>query len=269
MLTTIGGGNTHSMTDDLTDADRDAQIVAQYERHQGVYDAIEDKLTRIREVIETGPREVAETMLFLADTYALISAQTSVDAHELGFVRVVHAESMAEVREVLEETRANEGSTAIMYYNNKADFIEYNIKYVDYGHHLDLFRNGKIDELHRRKLDEVKGVQMNKAGFSLAMCGVTEKMCVDANVARFFGLDPDNVDDVPSTVVVDRWDQFCKDLRRRAPTLLDDYDVSPYIWQWVTFDCQREVGVESHDPWFLTVDGATDGDVLGPTGAQL
>ena len=245
------------------DASRDARLVSQYTNHRMLYDSIQERLEGVRAVIEEEPAPVAKTVLFLADTYALISAQTSVSPHELAFVRVAQASSMPEIREALQETRARgEQQHAVMYHNSKAEYIQANLQQVDYGRQLELFRDGRFDSLHRLKVDDVKGVGMAKAGFSLAMCGVTEKMCVDANVARFFDLDPSDPREVPNTVVVDRYEEFCEDLRRRAPTLVDDFDLSNFLWQWVCFDARRDVGVETHDPWFLTVGQASDVGLL-------
>ena len=246
------------------DSDRDAQLLEQYTTHKLLYDGIQERLDDVREFIQEAPTPVAETILFLADTYALISAQTPVRPHELAFVRVAQASSFDEMASALAETRARgRTSEAVLYHNNKAEYIQYNLQQVDYAEQVELFRAGDVDELHRRKVDDVKGVGMAKSAFSLAMCGLTEKMCVDANVARFFDLDPSDPREVPNTVVVERYERFCRDLREQAPTLLERYDVSNFLWQWVCFDARRDYGVETHDPWFLTVGQAGDIDLLG------
>lgn len=250
------------MTTD-TEPDRDARLVDQYTTHQLLYDSIQERLEGVRELVEEAPTAVAQTVLFLADTYALISAQTSVRPHELAFVRVAQASSFEEVQTALADTRARgDQQHAVMYHNNKADYVQYNTQQVDYAEQVELYRAGRFDELHRRKVDDVKGIGMAKSAFSLAMAGVTEKMCVDANVARFFALDPTDPREVPNTVVVDRYEQFCEELRARAPTLVQQYDLSNFLWQWVCFDARRDVGVETHDPWFLTVGQAGDVDLL-------
>lgn len=251
----------------MTDPDhqRDADVVGQYVENKLIYDATQVKLERITNLIETEPDPIAETILFMADTYAVISTQTRVGPHELAFVRVMHAMDMDAIRRVLEETRARgPRDDAVLFHNNKASYIEANLRNVDYSAQLELFRAGKFDELHRRKVDDVAGIGMAKSAFSLAMCGVTQKMCVDGNVARFFGIDPEDREEYPHTVVVDRWESFCADLRERTPTLQEAFDVPNFIWQWVIFDAQRDEGVATHDPWFLTVDEATTDDLLGP-----
>lgn len=253
-----------TMSDELTDDERDEMIVEHYEDRQGVYDSIQQKLDGVRNVIDTAPRPVAETVLFLADVYAIISTQTHVDAHELAFAKLIREDDPDEINRILKETRADGGSKVVMFHNYKTDYIQHALHEVDYGHQLDLYRDRQINDLHRYKVDHVNGTGINKAGFSLAMSGITDKMCIDGNVARFFGLDPDDNDDVPETVVVDKWDAFCDSVRERAPTVQERYGVENYIWQWVAFDVNREVGVETHDPWFLAVDDATSGGMLSP-----
>lgn len=246
--------------DRLDDARRDATITAQYRAHRAVYDGIEAQLDRVHEAVCEAPRLVAKTLLFMADTYAIISASTSVGVHELAFVEAVAEGTPAGIERALTETRARgDQSWAVVYHNNKARYIADNLESVDYDRHLDAFRAGEVDRLHRLKVDEVTGLGVNKAGFSLAMCGITEKMCVDTNVARFAGLDPD--EDVPETVVIDRWEAFCADLREGIDTIVHEDGVSPYLWQWVAFNARRGT-VETHDPWFLTVADATGREVL-------
>lgn len=255
---------------DSIDPYLDAQITRQYREHRQFYDATQRKLDAVREAILEAPDLVAKTVLFLADMYAIISSNTRVRAHELGFLRAVEASTDKELREALANTRAilGSGDWAVMYHPTKAEHIIETMNEVDYDRHLRLFREGEFDRLHRLKVDgtlddhtPVKGLGTAKAAFSLAMCGVTQKMCVDSNVARFFGLDPD--EDVPSSKVVPpTYEAFCADLRARAPTIIREDGVSNYIWQWVTFDFQRAQGVETHDPWFLTVEDTVDEPIL-------
>lgn len=70
-------------------------------------------------------RAVQQSVLFHADLYALISANTRVAAHERGYIDALDADSRDEYRDALQ---AND----VLYYNNKADYIDHNLAVVDY-----------------------------------------------------------------------------------------------------------------------------------------
>lgn len=244
------------MSSNPTDSDSTAlraQIQTQYEHNQPIYDEIQAKLDGVRDVVETAPMFLASQIMMMGDVYSIISANTHVDAHELAYTRLMSedASDLDTIQEILGSTRATgEHAHAVMYYNNKAKYIVDNLQIVDYTQQVKMLREGEIDELHRYKVDHVKGIGMRKAAFSLAITGVTEKMCIDSNVARMFGI-PD--EDVYDGVVVEKYEAECERLRDQAPELVDE--VSNFLWQWLVFDVAREVGVTTHDPWFLSLPG--------------
>lgn len=155
-----------------------------YQQHQQTYRHIQNKLDQLRERLLDADRPVQKSVLFHADMYSLISANTRVEAHEGGYIDALTAGSRDEYQQALQ---AND----VLYYNNKADYIDHNLGAVDYDSQLERLQAGNLDAVHRQKIDNVLGLGTLKSAFSLAMCGFDEKMCIDANVARYFDLDTD------------------------------------------------------------------------------
>lgn len=231
------------MTDDL-----DQRLLNQYEQNRHLYNSIERQLDAVYDRIMDGPDVVAKTLLYQADVFAIVSVQTHVSVHERGFMRIIGLDSADEIAGELGDLRGP-NNQAVMYHNNKSEYIVDAIQNVDYARQLELFRAREFDELNRYKIDHVKGLKMAKSAFSLAMCGVTDRMCVDSNVARIFGYE---WDDVPNTVVVETYQDFCDELVAEAPSLARR--TSRFIYQWVAFDVARGVGITPHDSWFLQVE---------------
>lgn len=232
------------------------RLLNQYHENKAVYDDIEDQLDTIYDTIMHDSETVAKTLLYLGDVFAIVSVQTHVSAHEQAFTRVVGLNTREEIVEVLRTVRGP-NNQPVMYHNYKSDYLMDALTSVDYDRQLELFRARKFDELHRFKVDNVKGLRMAKASFALAMCGVTDRMCVDSNVARLFGYD---WDDVPDTVVVERYHAFCDELVAKAPALARR--TNRFLFQWVAFDLARDVGITPHDVWFLQAEEVVDQPLL-------
>jgi thermostable 8-oxoguanine DNA glycosylase len=207
------------------------EVYDYYQHHDQMYRHIQTKLDRVRDRLLAVDRPTQQTVLFHADMYALISANTRVEAHEAGYVEALDAESRDGYRDALQ---AND----VLYYNNKADYIDHNLGVVDYDRQAERLQSGQIDAVHHEKLDTVLGLGTLKAAFSLAMCGFDEKMCIDANVASYFGLDTD--EDVYDGVVIDDYERQCGRLRSLEPQLASE--TSPFVFFRIPVvrDCGRQ-----------------------------
>ena len=64
------------------------------------------------------------------------------------------------------------------------------------------------------------------------MCGFTGTLCIDANVASYFGLNTEG--DVYDGVVIDDQEWQYRRLRSKEPQLAAE--TSPFVFQWVVFD---------------------------------
>jgi len=222
-----------------------------FHEYQQTYRHIEDKLDRLNEAFLEASRTTQQVALFQADLYSLISANTRVEAHEAGFLDALDAQSRDEYRDAFYDNN-------VLYHNNKADYVTHNLGNVDYETQAERLQAGNIDAAHRQKVDTVLGVGVRKGAFALAMLGFDEKMCIDANVASYFGLDTE--DDVYNGPVIDTYERQCGRLRSREPLLASE--TSPFMFQWVVFDFERVGRPTMHDAWFGAIEDVLDVQLL-------
>jgi thermostable 8-oxoguanine DNA glycosylase len=211
--------------------------VTHYERHSDVYDHISEQVEQTTDYFANAPRAEQKMLLNQAVTFALISAQTSVDIHERGYLNVLRASDRQEIEDALLEPGVN-------YYKNKARYIFHNMTEPDYDHILDLYDEGRIDEMHRAIADQFKGVSTRKSAYAMAKVITTDKMCIDTHIAQFAGFEPD---DIYNGVVVDKYEAQCQEVLEQI-----GLDFAPFIQQWIAFDTQRET-VTTHSAWFATL----------------
>lgn len=221
-----------------------------YLKYQQAYEYIQDRLDQTHQTVRTATEQTRQILLWLADTYALITSNTNVEAHDLALAGIAqepfdpdHVRSMIHP----DNTRARTTNHVVLYHNQKPDYIEYNRTHVDYARQSELFQAKKYDELHELKADTVKGLKATKAAFSLAMCGVTEKACLDSNMVRSFGLGDVNFE----TIDVEAYDELVAECRAQTPALSPQ--TTPFVWQWAVWDHVRESAVTAHDVWFMTI----------------
>ncbi len=186
------------------------------------------------------PAQQQNSLLFWSDLYALMSVMTNVNRLEPAFPKAIDAESQAEYRDIYNEH-------TILFHNSKAEYSAYNLTQVDYEIQRAMLKDGRIDDAHRYKVENVQGVSYAKAAFSLAMLGFTEKMCIDSHVQNYFGLDKRlNINSVAE------YERLCGSLRSQDPFLAEE--TCPFIFQWAVFDYDRGDGVTEHTQWFEMVD---------------
>lgn len=215
--------------------------VERYEQIQQLLDAIQAGYFEL-------PDSTKETVLFIADLYAIMSIMTAVERVERAFPQAIDAETKAEYRDVYDEH-------TILFHDDKADYSYRNMVNVDYSVQREMIDNGEIDRVHQYKADNVNGLGTIKGAFSLAMLGFTEKMCIDTHVANYFGLDKREA----QVDTVAEYERLCGSLRSKDPFLAQE--TSPYLFQWVVFDTDRDDGVTEHSRWFKTISEFVDIDV--------
>lgn len=214
--------------------------VTHYEQNSDVYDHIADKLDTTTSYFASAPRTEQRLLLNQAVTFALISTQTAVKLHEAGYLNVLEESDRSQIADGLLDAGVN-------YYRNKAKYILHNMTEPDYERVLDLYDEGRLDEMHRAIADEFKGVSTRKAAYAMANVVTTEKMCIDTHVAQRAGIEPD---EIYNGVVVDKYEQQCEEIVAQWPELHDD--LGRFMFQWVLFDSNREE-VTTHDAWFMSL----------------
>jgi len=218
---------------------------ARYNEEEQRYEQIQQLLDTIQAGYFDLPDKAKENVLFISDLYALMSVMTAVERVERAFPQAIDAETEAEYRDVYDEH-------TILFHNNKAKYSFQNTEEVDYSLQREMIDNGEIDRVHQYKADNVNGLGVVKAAFSLAMIGFTEKMCIDTHVASYFGIDEREAE----VDTVAEYERLCGSLRSKDPFLA--HETSPYLFQWVVFDTDRDDGVTEHSRWFKTISEFVD-----------
>jgi endonuclease III len=200
-------------------------VTNHYRRNKGDYDEISARLERTRETFMESDTSRKIRMLQQSHSFAVISVQTPVAIHEDAFTQLWSEDSPLDNLE--------DALSSVNYRNNKADYIRHSLTHGHlWANVVDMIEGGQLDTAHKYVLDNFKGVGPAKAPFTFSMLGFTEKMCIDANVINAMGME-----EHVTTVVVDKYEEIAAKLREKMPTLNET--VSPFMWQWIVFDWQR------------------------------
>ena len=204
----------------VTDATR-SEIVAHYRTHESTYSRIWGRLDDIQTHFRMADKEGKIAYLKLSYINSVISVQTPLHIYEEAF------------RLILEGKDLDTALERVNYNGQKKKYLRQCLADADIWETLvtDLEERG-LDAAHKTAIDRLKFVGTVKVPFTLAMLGFTEKMCLDANVCRVM-----DIDEIPTTVVVDRYESVCESVRDHFPTLMEEID--PFHLQWVLFDYQR------------------------------
>jgi len=201
-------------------------VTNHYRRNRADYDEISQRLEQTRRTFMESDTSEQIRMLQQSHSFAVISVQTPVDIHEEAFTQLWDNDTPL--------SNIDEALSSVNYRNNKTDYIRHSLTHGHlWANVVEMIEDGDIDKAHKYVLDTFKGVGPAKAPFTFAMLGFTEKMCIDANVINAMGMD-----EHVNTVVVDKYESICQKLREKMPTLNET--VSPFIFQWVVFDWQRD-----------------------------
>lgn len=217
-----------------------------YEQNRDVYNYISERLDEATSHFAQAPRQEQKLLLNQAVSFALISAQTSVEIHEKGYLNVLDATSFTEIEQGLLDAGVN-------YYRNKAKYIFHNMTEPDYEmvlDHYDQWKGGDseaVHRMHRAIADEFMGVSTRKAAFAMANIVTTDKACIDTHVAQRAGIDSD---DIYNGVVIDRYEDQWSSIEAQWPDLRER--LAPYLFQWVVFDSHQDT-VTTHDAWFMSL----------------
>lgn len=216
-----------------------ANVTNHYRRNRDTYDRIRTRLSETRRRFLQAPRSEQIVMLQKSHSFAVISVQTPVGIHETAFENLWRGFDDGRPP----EWNLPDALESVNYNKNKADYIRHSLNHANLWDKVcDMLESGEIDTAHKFILDNFKGVGPAKAPFVLSMLGFEEKMCIDTNIVRAFGLDGH-----ATTVVVEKYDAICDSLRNMMPTMRDM--TTPFMFQWVTFDYQRGE-VSEHETFY-------------------
>ncbi|AGF91261.1 hypothetical protein HAPG_00075 [Halorubrum phage GNf2] len=194
-----------------------------YQSHRSDYAQTEDRLDAVRNVVLNGRTNAAADILERAYMFAVLSIQTERSRHENAFVG--HYTGNLTRKEAALET---------VYGGNKLNWIRRTFEKTSWKDLALAVRthakNGRFETLLDVVVETVVGVSYRKAGFMLAMSGLTEFMCIDSNVARYAGLDGDNMSFNSAESYMAKCREICDGT---------GIDADPFVTQWAVYDYER------------------------------
>jgi len=194
-----------------------------YAKHD--YDAVMDNLRAVREVTLHGNRYEAGQNIRKAYYFAVLSIRTQKHIHEKAF-------DLWDGGMNLENAMLEAG---VNFYKNKCKWIASTESRTDWETVAQRVR----DNLDSRDLvslmnmcQDLSGVHYVKWGFTLAMSGIWEIICIDSNVKNHFEISGrlNLRSDGGIDVYFDMVEQVTSQLKASVP---------PFIAQWVIYDVQR------------------------------
>lgn len=172
-------------------------------------------------------------MLLDSYTFALLSIQTPVPIHEDAWQQYMNG---VEPRNAFEK---------LNYRFNKEKYLNYT-KGLSLYIFEDILTEFSPNHLHKKILDNFKGVGTIKSSFTMSMLGFTSKICIDANLINYFGL---NREDIYTGKVVKKYEKQCSKLMEEI-----NLNITPFMKQWVIFNYQRmsenDRGFAKHTTYF-------------------
>lgn len=248
----------------------DATIIDEYRARP--FDMIECRLEATRAHLDSAPLDVLATAIRLSTINSILSLNTHVHAHERGTIAVWQAledgvTALDELSEAAHQSTPS-GRNHVMYYNQKAEWIQTNLIDVDYTELGRLLRSDGIKACQQALVRQVEGLGNRKAAFSLANLGYTDAVCIDSVMERAFEVRSGTTEGRWSainpfdTAVTDRYYDRVETLQAETPEA--SAQLEPYIWQWAAWSAERTDGFNMHDGWFLLLDTLLDADIFTP-----
>jgi hypothetical protein len=205
------------------------------DNHRADYNAVLHRVQRTRDVFLRGENAAARSLLEMAYTFAVLSIQTQVDRTETAFTAYYAGD--ATLPQAAEQT---------VYHNQKTGWLAEGYVTTDWPALVGDLRDAVADGDRRTvltRLTELTGLSYRKAGFTAALCGAHELMCIDTNVARFA-----NIDRKREVTDADDYIAACDAVGKTAGGPLE----APFLVQWSVFDYQRGEHV-THLPFYREV----------------
>jgi|GEM_PF-5946973 len=203
--------------------------------HQHDYGAVQDRLATVRDVTLDGEIEQAAENIRRAYHFAVLSIRTVKDIHEHAFDLWMDGTALEDAVRI----------AGVNFYRNKVGWIRQTEESVHWKglvrsvrEHVARDELGSLMDLNER----LSGVHYAKWGFTLALSGVWEVICIDSNVKNHYGIDGRL--DLRSNDGIDTYREMIDRVVRDVPG-----DVPPFVAQWVVYDYQRGEHA-THDPYF-------------------
>lgn len=189
------------------------------------YDRVIRILKKVREVTLTGSLEQAGQNLQRAYHFAVMSIKTKRELHELAFEMWVRGMGALDANIEAGVFGPNQKSRWMLDTNERTDWETLTLAVRSH------IKERRLEELIEMQ-ENLKGVSYSKWGFTLALCGVWEVVCIDSNVKNYF--DMEGRFDLRHKNGTRDYFEMVDKIRDEAPV-----PVPPFVAQWMIYDMQR------------------------------
>lgn len=200
-----------------------SELTSWVESHNSDYSAVVGRLSDVRNKLLTADINVAADILAKAYDFAVLSIRTELERHERAFTARYAA-----------GVSRKEAALMTVYGGHKKNWMRRTHENTDWVALAESVRyhvsNRKFADLLDVIVDNLVGVSYRKGAFMLAMSGLTEFGCIDSNVGRYAGIDPN--DDWNSG---ESYMKECNEIF--AETGLGGWD--NFVIQWMIYDFER------------------------------
>ena len=221
----------------LTDAGR-ATLQEQYAGHEAAYNRIESRIQAVRAAYEAADRDTRMTALKRAYAYAVLTANSPLEAADRSYARWLAGDSPRAV--CYEERHTNQKgdwfASGLADFRGKAEPIDARILAGEYG------------EAAEVAADSLTGISRVKARFMVGLL-TGETACIDTHAERFVRdhvTGGDDLADAKNNSSPEKYETATKALQTGAP------EVSRFVAQWISFDAARGT-FTPHDNFYTSL----------------
>lgn len=187
-----------------------------YVDHMHDYDAVQGRLSAVRNVMLRGRMDAATDMLEKSCVYAVMSIQTQLARHERAFT--MHYSGDRSLQTCTGETN---------YGNQKYRWLSESLATFDFENCVTELRERGPKTALDILQSNFTGLSWTKGAFALAMCGVWELACPDTHTKEAVGYDG-------RIRAVDDYEIVCEMIDNTL-----DVDAPLFVKQWALFDRER------------------------------
>ena len=226
------------MTDaTLSDAGR-ATLQEQYSAHEAAYKRIEARIQAVKAAYEAADEETRLTALKRAYAYAVLTANSPLEAADRSYARWLQGDSPRAV--CVEERHTNRKgdwfASGLENFAEKARPVDRKILAGEYGEAAEI------------AAENLTGISRVKARFMVGLL-TGETACIDTHAERFVRThvtDGDDLADAKNNSSPEKYETATKALQTGAP------GVSRFIAQWISFDAARGT-FTPHDNFYTSL----------------
>lgn len=222
------------MTAEVTDAGRDT-LQAQYADHEAAYERIDSRVRAVKAAYEAADEETRTTALKRAYAYAVLTANSPLEAADRSYARWLQGDSPRAV--CYEERHTNQKGD--WFASGLENFAE-KVAPVD-----EAILAGEYGEAAEIAAENLTGISRVKGRFMIGLL-TGETACIDTHAERFvrnYVTDGDRLADGKNDASPETYETATKALSDALS------GISRFVVQWISFDAARDT-FTPHDNFY-------------------